>query len=54
MARILLPPPYLHRMVRRQSVFDGLSRAEIAISDWLLIRSVGDHLVMIFEKSKDA
>lgn len=51
---ILLPPPYLQRIVRRQRVFDGLSRAEVAIREWLLIRSIGDHMVMIFEKSQDA
>jgi hypothetical protein len=48
---LVVPPPYLTGLHdRARPVFDALVRADEAIAAWPVVRSAGDHFLMVLER----
>jgi ubiquinone/menaquinone biosynthesis C-methylase UbiE len=47
---LLAPPPYLHAVARYPKTFRALLRCEELIAGWPLLRSWGDHVVIVLRK----
>jgi len=47
---LFVPPPYLQGVARHQKFFRGLVFCDERFTGWLLLRNMGDHLVVILRK----
>lgn len=47
---LFLPPPYLQKIMRQRKLFELLLHGENEMTGWPLLRSWGDHVVLILQK----
>jgi len=47
---LFVPPPYLQRVTRHQKFFRGLVFCDERFTGWPIMRTMGDHLVVILRK----